>query len=119
MKLMTITYPNGTVLRAIVLSHDEHEIRAMAVGWDDILAFTRIHGIWISEEIEPVTIEFEWQRRRASHLCNGDDCVYPKELAGLLSTLLRGGERDEAVASKLYVLDAEATGVAVPGTTWN
>ena len=119
MKLMTVTYPNGTVLKAILLSHDEHEIRAIAEGCDDVLAFTRIHGIWISEEIEPVTIEFEWQRRRASHLCTGDDCTYPKELAGLLSTLLRCGERDEAVASRLYVLDAEDTGVAVPGTTRN
>ena len=53
---------------------------------------------WISEELEPVTIEFEWQRRQASHPCPEDDCVCPKELAAsLISTLLGGGERDEAV----------------------
>ena len=55
--IVTITYPDGTVLEAIVLAHEENEIRAIATGCDDALAFTRIHGTWISEEIEPVTIE--------------------------------------------------------------
>src|SRR5674476_1370420 len=54
--IVTITYPNGTVLEAIVLSHEENEIRAIAAGCDDVLAFTRIHGTWISEEVEPVAI---------------------------------------------------------------
>ena len=47
---MTITYPNGTVLEAIMLSHEENEIRAIAAGCGDVLAFTRIHGTWISEK---------------------------------------------------------------------
>ena len=86
---MTITYPNGTALKAIVLSHDEHAIRAIAAGRDDALAFTRIHGTWISEEIEPVTIEFEWQRRGASPAISEDDCVCPRELAArIIPTLL-------------------------------
>src|ERR1039458_4973537 len=59
--IVTITYPNGIILEAIVLSHEENEIRAIAAGCDDVLAFTRIHGTWISEEIEPVAIEFAWQ----------------------------------------------------------
>ena len=97
---MTITYPNGTALKAIVLSHDEHAIRAIAAGRDDALAFTRIHGTWISEEIEPVTIEFEWQRRGASHTCSADDCVCPKELAAcLIATLLGGCQREEWLCS--------------------
>jgi hypothetical protein len=96
MQLMTITYANGTVLKAIVLSHGEHEIRAVAGGRDDVLVFTRIHGTWISEEIEPVTIEFEWQRHGSSHTCSVDDCVCPKELAArLIATLLGGCEREE------------------------
>ena len=55
---MTITYPNGTVLPAVVLSRGEEEIRAIAPGCDDVLVFTRIRGTWVSEELEPVTIEF-------------------------------------------------------------
>ena len=60
---MTINYSNGTALEALVLSHDDHEIRAIAPGGEDALAFTRVHGTWISKELEPVTISFEWQRR--------------------------------------------------------
>ena len=58
---MTITYPNGTALNAVVLSREDEEIRAIAPGCDDVLAFTRIRGTWVSEELEPVTIQFECQ----------------------------------------------------------
>ncbi|MGD0778824.1 MAG: hypothetical protein ABSC05_39105, partial [Candidatus Solibacter sp.] len=56
----------------------------------------------ISKEIEPATIGFAWQRRRASPPRSEDDCVCSKELAArLISTLLGTGERDEGVASRL------------------
>lgn len=90
---MTITYLDGTVLEAIVISHEENEIRAIAAGCGDVLAFTRIHGTWISEEIEPVAIEFAWQRRRKPPVTSEDDCVCPKELAAcLIESLFRGCE---------------------------
>ena len=111
---MTITYPDGTVLQAIVLSHEEHAIRAAAAGCDDVLAFTRIHGTWISEEIEPVTIEFDWQRRRTSPAISEDDCVCSKELATrLIESLFRGCEPKEAGSDALYVFSAEGNRVAV------
>ena len=81
---MTITYRNGTVLKAIVLLHEENEIRAIAAGCDSVLAFTRIHHTWISSELEPVSIEFEWQRRGAAPAFPEDDCFCPKELAARL-----------------------------------
>jgi len=34
---MTIIYPNGPVLEAILLSHEENQIRATAPGCDDVL----------------------------------------------------------------------------------
>lgn len=110
---MTITYSDGTVLKAIVLSHEE-VIRAIAAGSDGVLAFTRIHDTWISEEIEPVSIVFEWQRRGASPTFCGDDCVCPKELAArLIQTLLGACERDEAAANTPCVFSSEGTRVAV------
>src|ERR1035438_5637276 len=84
---MTIIYPNGTVRKAIVLSREEHEIRAAAAGCDDVLVFTRIQGTWISEELEPVTFEFEWQRRVASPAWSGDEYVCPKKLAERLISM--------------------------------
>jgi hypothetical protein len=84
---VTITYPSGTVLKAIVLLHEEDEIRAMAAG--GVLAFTRIQHTWVSKEMEPVTIEFEWQRRGATPLLSGVDGVRPEELAArIIPTLL-------------------------------
>lgn len=76
--IVTITYPNGAALKAIVLSLDEHEIRSIAPGGDDPLVFTRDHGTWISEELEPVTLEFEWQRYETSLSCVEEDCICPK-----------------------------------------
>lgn len=111
---VTITYPNGTVLKAVVLSHDEHEIRAIAAGCDDVLAFTRIHGTWISEEIEPVAIEFEWQRRGVAPTPSADNCLCPKELAAhLIATLFAGCEPQEAEPDPLYVFNPEGNRVAV------
>src|ERR1035438_7378574 len=111
---MTITYPNGTVLEAVVLSHEEHEIRAAVAGCDDVLVFTRIEGIWISEEIEPVTFEFEWQRRAAPRAWSEDDYVCSKELAHrLISTLFGSGEATQARADKLFVFSPEGSRVAI------
>lgn len=101
---MTITHLNGNVQKAIVLSHDEHEIRALAAGCDDVLTFQCIHGTWISEEVEPVTIEFDWQRRRTAPAPSEDDCVCPKDLAArLIRTLFAGCEPQ---SDTLFVLTA-------------
>jgi hypothetical protein len=115
--VVTITYPNGTVLKAVVLSHEDDEIRAIAAGSDDVLAFTRIRGAWMAEGGEPVTIEFEWQRRGAAPSCSEDDFICPKELAaGLITALRRGEERDEAVANTFFVLSPQGTRVAIQRT---
>jgi hypothetical protein len=87
---VTITYLNGTILKAIPLVYDQHEIRAVAPGNEDVLVFNRVHGKWISEEIEPVTIEFEWQHRVATPVPDENDCVCPKELAALVQALFSG-----------------------------
>ena len=113
MQLMTITYPDGNVLEAIVLSHEENEIRAIAAGCNDVLAFTRINGTWISEEIEPVAIEFAWQRRRALPAASEVDCICPKDLAvRLIQSLLNGGEAEEMAPAPFYISTALCAGAA-------
>jgi hypothetical protein len=115
--VVTITYPNGTVLEAIVLSHEDNEVRAIAAGCDDVLAFTCIHGTWISEEIEPVAIEFAWQRRGTTPMTSEDDCVCPKALAArMIQSLFRGGEPEEGRSRALYVLSAAGDGIAIHRT---
>ncbi|MEO8591978.1 MAG: hypothetical protein ABI759_01540 [Candidatus Solibacter sp.] len=96
---MTITYPNGSIVEAIVLSHDENAIRAIAPSSQDVLAFTQFHGIWFSDKLEPITIEFEWQRGGASSFPAVDDCVCPQELAAKLIHMLFADTEAEEVKS--------------------
>jgi hypothetical protein len=109
-EIVTISYPNGTVLQAVVLSHDEHEIRAYASGCDDILAFTRIRDTWISEEIDPVTMTFEWQRTRRAPVPSEDHCVCPKDLAARLVQSLFAGQDHESVSDTICVFEPEESG---------
>ena len=114
---MTITYANGTILKAIVLSHEEDEIRAIASSCDDVLVFSRIHGTWISGEIEPVAIEFAWERRGTLSSTSEDDYVCPKNLASrLIAMLLSGSERDEAGMDTLFVPGVTGNRVATQRT---
>jgi hypothetical protein len=94
---MTITYPNGTVLKAIALSHENNEIRAVTAGCDDVLVFTYVQGIWTSEDLEPVALKFEWQHGGEVPTPSEDDCVCPKELAIRLIQKLFGGDQADAV----------------------
>ena len=111
---MTITYRDGTNLNAIVLSHEENEIRANAAGGSDVLAFTRIHGTWVSEELEPVTIEFAWQRAGTPPSASVDDCVCPKKLAArLIGMLLDGYEPASAGNDILHIFSPQGTRVAI------
>jgi hypothetical protein len=114
MAVVTITYANGTVRKAIVLSHEDQELRVVAAGSDEVLCFNCIHGNWISEDAEPVTIEFAWQRRGASYVPSEDECICPKELAArLLQTLLGGGARDEAGSDTSCAFGPDGTPAAV------
>lgn len=109
--IVTITYPNRTVLKAIVLSHDEQAIRAIAPGCTDVLSFTEHHGIWFSDDLEPVTITFEWQRLGMSSIPAAADCICPKELAAKLIHLLVADDDGVEVRSDgVSALNDKATG---------
>ena len=109
--IVTITYPNGTVLKAIVLSHDEQAIRAIAPGCTDVMSFTELHGIWFSDELEPVTIKFEWQRTGVSSIPAAADCICPKELAAkLIHLLVADDEAVEMRSDPVSALTAKARG---------
>ena len=91
---MTIKYPDGTALNALLLSRANDTLRVTVPGDDDVRTFTLIREAWISEKCEPVTIEFAWQRREAVAVTNETECVCSKELASrLISMLLAGTER--------------------------
>jgi hypothetical protein len=110
---MTITYPSGTVLNAFVISNEDHELRAVAAGCEDVLAFTRTNGNWISGAIEPVTIEFEWQDRTAAHVLSEDDFICPKEVARELIHSMRTVSERSAAANDFFAFGMARAGAAI------
>ena len=75
---MTIQYSDGKAVEAVVMSRTETTLRAVIEGADDVTEFSNIHGIWVSEDCEPVTIVFAWQRR------NSPKAMCSQELAARL-----------------------------------
>jgi hypothetical protein len=93
---MTITYANGTVCKAIMLSHEQDEIRAVTSASDDAQILRRVKGMWFSEEIEPVAVEFEWQPNGSQTTPSVDNCICSKEIAArFIQRLLADGEGED------------------------
>jgi hypothetical protein len=85
---MTITYPNGQVIDGILCSKNTGSIRVAAKGCDDAVEFTVENGIWWTEDLEPVLVEFAWERYVVNDAVSEDDCICPKDLASRLIQLL-------------------------------
>jgi hypothetical protein len=95
---MTIQYANGMKMEAALLARRENTIRVAPRGGDDVLEFTNLRGTWISEDCEPVRIEFEWERRGRRPEISEADCICSQELAARLIRLLVSGEEEEGEA---------------------
>jgi hypothetical protein len=114
---MTISYPNGTILHALLLARGNDTLRAIVTGDEDVRTFTRIHGKWISDRREPVEIEFAWEARDQAQPPMETECVCSKKLASrLVSTLFAGSEGDELIENMLYVFSAEGDRVRIQGS---
>ena len=100
---MTITYPNGRALKALLRSRSQDELRVTVAGCDDVLSFTLIDGTWVSAGTEAVTIATEWQRNATSSAGYDYDRVFAKVLpSSRISTLIGGCKRDITGVATLY-----------------
>jgi hypothetical protein len=114
---MTIKYANGAVCKSIILSHDQDEIRAVAAASDDAQIFRRVKSTWFSEEIEPVVIEFEWQRAGGRTTPSVKDCICSKQLAAhLIQMLLAGNDGDDPVRSPSALTNLQIHDAAIRDT---
>jgi hypothetical protein len=91
-KLMTIHYTNGKSVEALLLAQTGNTLRVATPGEDDALEFTRINGLWVSDDCEPARIEFAWQRKKHQPEVTEADCICPHELAAHLIHLLWNGD---------------------------
>jgi hypothetical protein len=94
---MTIGYADGRTLEAVLLARTDNTLRVAAKHTDDILVFSDVDGTWVSEDCEPVRIEFAWQRHSREAAVAEADCICSKELASRLMHLLFSGSNEEGL----------------------
>ena len=83
---MTIRYQNGRAFEAMTLSRGEDAMRVLLRGSEDVIELTRRYGAWVTEDCEPVAIEYS--SRPASAEISEDDCICPAGIAAQLIGLL-------------------------------
>src|ERR1035438_502314 len=91
---MILIYADGSRTEAFLLARTENRIRVAIPGSDDPLEFTDMHGTWVSEDCEPVCVEFAWQGKTREEVLTEADCICSHELAARLIHLL-WNESDE------------------------
>jgi hypothetical protein len=98
---MILRYANGSTTEAILLARRENKIRVAIPGSDEALEFTQVHGTWVSEDCEPVRVEFTWEGKTAEQVLTEADCVCSHELAARLVRLLWNGDEDQCKTDAL------------------
>jgi hypothetical protein len=85
---MTIYYLNGKDIEAVLLSRTEQTMRIAVEGAEDAMELTNHGGTWVSDQCDPVSIRFEWQRNDPEPEVSEDDFHCPREFAaGLIHSL--------------------------------
>jgi hypothetical protein len=89
---MTIRYANGYTQEAMLLSRSEDSMRVAIQGSEDVLQFNQVNGTWITDDCEPVQVDFAWSRTADLPVVTLNDCICSHELAAHLLHLLFTGE---------------------------
>jgi hypothetical protein len=72
---MVLIYGDGSRTEAFLLARTENKIRVAIPGSDDPLELTDVRGTWVSEDCEPVRVEFAWQGRTREQVLTEADCL--------------------------------------------
>lgn len=84
---MRISYQNGAVLEGIMLYRTEESMRVAVKGRDDVMDVRNVHGTWVSDECEPVTMEIGASYQTGMEYSD-DEFICPRSLADQLISLL-------------------------------
>ncbi|HEX3744788.1 MAG TPA: hypothetical protein VHW09_12690 [Bryobacteraceae bacterium] len=85
---MILTYTDGSKTEAFLLARTENRIRVAIPGSDDPLELTDVNGTWVTEDCEPVRVQFAWQGKTPEQLVSEADCTCSHDLAARLIHLL-------------------------------
>ena len=108
---MTIRYTDGRNLEAVLLSRTETTMRVALQNHDDIVALTLVNDVWVSDECEPVQVDFAWARYVGAAEVREEDCVCSHGLAAHLIHLLYTG--DEEVTAEAIPVPREHLAAAL------
>jgi hypothetical protein len=97
---MFLTYADGSRTEAFLLARSESKIRVAIPGCDDPMEFTDVHGTWVSEDCEPVRVEFAWQQKTREQVQSEADCICSHDLAARLIHLLWAGSDEDALRAE-------------------
>src|SRR4051812_7239181 len=89
---VTIRQTDGETVEGVVLTRTEYKMRVALKNAADAAVFVWVDGTWISEDSEPVDIEFEWRRHERREPVTEADCICPQELAARLIDGLVSGD---------------------------
>ena len=93
---MILTYADGSKTEAFLLARTENKIRVAIPGSDDPLELSEINGTWITEDCEPVRVEFAWQGKTREQVLTEADCVCSHDLAARLLHLLWNADEEDS-----------------------
>jgi len=91
---MVLIYADGSRTEAFLLARTENRMRVAIPGTEDPLELTDIHGTWVTENLDPVGVEFAWQGKTREQVLSDADCVCSQDLAARLLHLLWSGEEE-------------------------
>jgi hypothetical protein len=97
---MNIRFSNGTTRHAALLTRTQETLRIAMEGDEDVTGLRLVNGTWVTDDCEPVQVEFAWESPRRPEVTEAD-CICPPELALRLVRLL-------------YTTSEEAPGVSIP-----
>jgi hypothetical protein len=84
---MTIRYADGKAIEGVTLARTADIMRVAVKGCEDATEFINVHGTWISEDCEPVIMEYAPLPNAPIELSEAD-CICSRDLAARLIDLL-------------------------------
>jgi hypothetical protein len=94
---MVLIYKDGSKTEAFLLARTENKIRVAIPGSDDPLELTDVHGTWVTEDCEPVRVQFAWEGKTPEQALTEADCVCSHDLAARLIHLLWNAEDESNI----------------------
>ncbi len=111
---MTITYADGTVVEALLLSFREHILRLAVAGDDDVRVFTQVDTAWRAEDGQNVQVKPSWLADRPVPVPEESHFICSEGVARqVIGNLMSGSETQDDGASPFYVFSAEKRRVRV------